>query len=486
MDKHFISNLLKGVASTSLGTFVTVVFHFLSIMLMTRYTPKDILGMYFLSLSIVHVLKIISGLGLDLTLVKFSSSEEGNPQLDAIASIIIARTTSISFVTIMFALTGGLILSVFDARLNTYIAYMIFLFALTSFKELLLHLMQGAQKFKEYALVQIISAALRLLCLMILRSRLNLLYLIYIEAIVLFLGLLVQLLIMRSVLLSLSRRDINSTSLGATIRFGVPLYCNNILTLVYDRSSVFLIGALLTPASVAAYEVALKIPESFTRLFSSFILVYFPNQSKFFSQGNRDSAQRFMNKSLGLLSTGIIFWVLIAFLYGEEIVLLLFSKEYVEVTLAFALLMLNFYLRAISNVLGYSLISAGYSSAPMKANVVAIIVNIVSSIVLIQAFGYIGAVYSLLLMNNTSQIIFCLQLKRVGITPDFVEYLKPALLLAATLVVYLLIGSSNLLFKLFLTILYPVSSWLSIREVRNFSHAAWNYIIRPRAHTFSA
>ena len=70
MDKGFISNLLKGLVSTSFGSMVTIVFHFVSIMLMTRYVPKEVVGMYFLALAVVQVLKIIGRLGLDLTLSK--------------------------------------------------------------------------------------------------------------------------------------------------------------------------------------------------------------------------------------------------------------------------------------------------------------------------------------------------------------------------------------------------------------------------------
>ncbi len=166
----------------------------------------------------------------------------------------------------------------------------------------------------------------------------------------------------------------------------------------------------LHPASVAAFEVALKIPDGFMRLFSSLIVVYFPSLSSLFAKGNRDDAHRMMNSFLVLLSTGIVFLVLVAFLFANEIVLASFSREYLEVSLAFAFLMLNFYLRAISNILGYSLVAAGNSSAPVKANIAASTVNIVGSLIMIRMFGYIGAVYSLLLMNITSQIIYKLLL----------------------------------------------------------------------------
>jgi O-antigen/teichoic acid export membrane protein len=205
-----------------------------------------------------------------------------------------------------------------------------------------------------------------------------------------------------------------------------------------------------------------------------------------FAKGDRDDAQRMMNGSLVTLSTGIIFAVLVSFLFGREIVLVLFTDEYLEVSLAFALLMLNFYLRAISNILGYSLVAAGYSSGPVKANLVASIVNIVGSLIMIKMFGYIGAVYSLLLMNITSQIIYEILLGRANLAPHLLAYLKPIFMLAAAIGIDWLFGGNSILLKMLLVCLYIAGSWLFIEEIKGFSHTAMKYVFRPRARSESA
>jgi O-antigen/teichoic acid export membrane protein len=209
--------------------------------------------------------------------------------------------------------------------------------------------------------------------------------------------------------------------------------------------------------------------------------VYFPSVSNLFARGKQDDAKRIMNSSLTLLSAGIIFLVLIAFLFADEIVLVLFSKEYLDVSLAFALLMLNFCLRAISNILGYSLVSAGYSSAPVKANIIAVTLNIVGSLILIQMFGYLGAIYSLLLMNITTQIIYEVLLSQARLAPYLIEYLKPFFLLVAALGVYWFFGVSSIPLRLLLLGLYIGACWMFIREVREASHLALEHILRLRA-----
>ncbi len=483
MDKRFTSNLLKGLASTSFGSIATIGFHFLSILLMTRYVLKDVLGMFFLALAVVQVLKIVGGLGLDLTLAKSVSGVDRHLQRNTVAPIIAIRFISVTALGLIFYAAGQFILPVFDARLSDCIVIMILLFALTSYRDLFLGLMQGVQQFKEYAVVEVLSAVTRVILLIVFYDRLSLQGLLYIEILSQVIEILLQLFAMRTLLIGLSRKNINRESLKSVSRFSTPLYINNVLALIHDRGNVFLIGAFLNPVSVAAFEVARKVPDGFQRLFDSFIVVYFPSLASLFAKGKRDDAKRVMNSSLVLLSAGIIFLVLVAFLFANEIVLILFSREYLEVSLAFALLMLNFCLRAISNILGYSLVSAGYSSAPVKANIVAVTVNMVSSVILIQMFGYIGAVYSLLLMNITTQIIYELFLRQARLAPHLFEYLKPIFLFAVMIGIYRLFGTDNNLLKLLLVGLYTGACWIFIKEIRESLHWALEYISKSRVGT---
>jgi O-antigen/teichoic acid export membrane protein len=486
MDNRFVSNLLKGLFSTSFGGMATIGFHFLSILLMTRYVPKDVLGAYFLAFAIVQVLGIVSGLGLDLTLAKSVSGVDRHLQQDIVASIIAVRFIAIAAVGLIFYTTGRFVLPVFDASLSDYIVIMIPFFALTSYRDLFLRLMQGIQQFKEYAIVQVISAISRVILLIVFHDRLNLQSLLYIEIVSQLTQVVLQLFFLRSLLFSLSPRNIKAEAVRNLTRFGAPLYSNNILTLIYDRSSTFMIGALLNPASVAAFEVALKIPDGFMRLFNSFIVVYFPNSSNLFAKGDRNDAKKLMNNSLVLLSTGIIFLVLVSFLFAKDIVQVVFSKDYLEVSLTFALLMLNFYLRAISNILGYSLVAAGHSSAPIKANIVASMVNIITSFVMIQKFGYIGAAYSLLIMNITSQIIYGVLLKRAELAPYLLEYLKPIFLFMVAVGIYWFFGADSILLALLLIGLYVGLCWMLIKGIRESSRSVLKYIFRPRVRSESA
>ena len=70
MDKEFKKNILKSSASTSIGTITSMVFQFLSVMIMTRYVTKEDFGIYVLIIVAVNFFNLLGGLGLELTMVK--------------------------------------------------------------------------------------------------------------------------------------------------------------------------------------------------------------------------------------------------------------------------------------------------------------------------------------------------------------------------------------------------------------------------------
>ena len=477
MNKNFISTFFKGFASTTFGTAFQIAFHFISVMLLARYIPKETLGIYFLGSAVVQFLVMVSGLGLDLTMVKFISGADESEKNTYFASSFILRVGAISIGSLLFLFFGKLILPTVDQGLISYVAVLTVMFVLTSIKDFLLRLLQGLSKFQGYAIAQIISAIARAILIIVLSKGLSLSLLFFIEIIVLIPALLVQVYVLRTFLLNLILKDINFETIRNLFQFGFPLYLNDILTYVMNRGPVLLIGFFLASGSVASYEIASKIPQGFGRLFTSFILVYFPSQSALFSDGDKNDGIKFMNDTLVLMSSAIAFLVLISFYFRDIIVQIIFSQEYIEVSIAFVLLMLSFYLRAISNILGYSTVSAGYSSAPVITNVIATTINIVSAVFFIQTFGYIGAVFSIILMNLISQVIYVLLLRRIEIKANFREYLKPLLYLVIFAGGYiLLVDIHNYFIASVFLVGYVGLCWVTIKQVRTFLTSSFELI----------
>ncbi len=480
MNRSFTTNFLKNIASASLGTWSSIAFHFFSIIIITRHLSKDAFGLYSLVLVVSNFFGILAGLGLDLTLVHFNSSNnDAEREWRAFPTILLTRTISLGLTTVIFLCVGPFILPFLEARIHHYILYIAAIFFLSSFRDLFYRLFQALHEFKRYAAIQVLSAALKFSLILYLSysGRLDLLNLLQIEIMTIAGVLIFQ--FFPCVLKQIRKAQINANSLKELkqlMRFSIPLYLNDLLTISYDRIDVFMIAAYLGPESIAYYEVAGKIPSAFTRMFQSFVLVYFPSLSGLLKSGDKDDGQKMMNQSLILLSVVILFLALLVFLFRRQIISLVFSEKYLASSLAFSLLMLNFYLRAISNIMGYSLVSAGHSAIPVKVNVISSIINILGNIIMIPAFGFIGAVYSMILTNTSSQCFYYYNLIKNGFLPDLTQYLKPLVALSFAIALHETIGHDIAPMAVLCLALYLVICWMLVKEFRDISKATFNLV----------
>ena len=467
MDKRYISNFLKGLASSSFGSGISIAMHFVSIMIIVKQVPKDEFGLYILILAITNFLRILSGLGLDLTLVKFIAGAEENQERQKIfTSILAIRLLTIIGVCGLIWAGGHIAAEAYQPALAEYVIYLPLLFAVMGTRELVFHLFQALRFFKKYAIVQVCSAIAKLLLILALMSQgeLSLLTLIYVEIITLTASFILQIFLLpRSFY---GKLQLQMSVFKDAVKFGFPLYLNNMLNFFHYRVSIFIMGIMLTPASIAYYEVAMKIPEGFSKLFNSFIIVYFPNLSQLFSQKKTTEAARVMNMSIMVLAFGGMFLVLGAFLFRIEIITLIFSETYLDSANGLVLLMLALYFKLISWTMGYSIVSSGDSSAPVKLNTIGNIVNIAANLALLPLMGFMGAIYAMLGVNALLLILNHIYLLRRKIYPDTRKYIMPAAW-ASILVSACLIWPAEAFYaKALVLAVYLVAGYLFYPELR--------------------
>ncbi len=476
MDKKFKRDFLKGSAATSFGTVVSMVFHFGSIMLLTRLLSTEDFGTYILIIVTSILFNLFAGLGLEITLTKFISSDKKESKGEIIFTVLISRAVALVVILIVYYLVGELIIRTIDERIVDYFHFIPILIVIINFRGLFYNLMQGLGLFKKYASVQIVSAVIRVM-LIIAAIGLDILHLynlVLIEIFSTFCALLLQIFVIP--FKSFFKFTTNTKTFISLIKFTIPLYLNNLFAFIIDRANLFIIGIYFTTESVAYYDVANKVPEALNKIFTSFIIVYFPNISKLLSNERIDDAKTLMNKSLSIISVMLSFAVLISFLFRYEIIGIIFSDKYMLTSFAFALLILNFYLRALSNILGYSLVAAGFPITSFKTNIISSIVSITGSIIMIPMFGFIGAVYALLIMNSVSQLIYIIFLKKYLFLPDYKEYLKPLILILVTISSYTLIGNEFLFVRFLFIITYLLVAWMFIAEFRNLIGNSYKFL----------
>lgn len=469
MDKQFKKNILKGSASTSVGTIASMIFQFLSVMIMTRYVSKEDFGIYVLIIVAVNFFNLLGGLGLELTMVKWIASGKEEERNYILYPVLRLRALSLIFIGALFFFTGKLLLSIYDPRLIKYIPLIVGIFIFANFRDLFYNLLQGLNRFIHYASVNIISAIFRFTVVLVvaLLNKLNIETLIYLELLFTVVSVILQ-----SVVIpfkKLLNKPKTSETYKRIIKFSLPLYMTNMVVFFNGRVNIFIIGAYLNAASIALFDVASKIPQAMRRLLKSFIIVYFPNLSKLFSKDDSKTAVTLMGKSLNVLSLVMMFVVIIAFLFREEIVVLLFSAKYTASAMAFAVLVFNVYLRALADLMGYSFVPAGYPKVSAIVNTIGSVVSITCSILLIPIYGFIGAAYSLLIMNTISIALYYSFLRKYHISPRVKEFIAPLLMLFVAIGIYYLAGIDGLVFKLIFLAVIIGASWFLLDEFKKLA-----------------
>ncbi len=468
MDRAFKKNFLKGSAAASIGQVASMVFHFFSITMLARTMQIKEFGFYSLILAIVYLFNTVGSFGLEVTLVKFITADDADDRQFTLFPILLLKLIVTSFICMIFFTFSNFILPLFDVNLQEFSLYITFLIFLGSFRDVFYNLLQGLNLFKKYAFVQTISAAVRagLIVVFIFSSILTLDKLIAIEIFTTSLSVIVLLaLIPFKGLLKFSK---DFFIYKRIIKFALPVYFNNLFSIIHGKSNLFLIGIYLTPASVAYYDVASKIPEALSKLFNSYIMVYFPNSAKLLARGDKDSAINLMNTSVSILSILLGFMAFLSFGFGKDLAILLFSEKYQGISLAFALLIFNFQIRSSATIMGYSILSAGYPEIPMKVNIITSIISLGGTMLFLPTVGYIGAVYSLLLMNITSLFLYQHYLKKLEFNLDLKKLLQPLFILVIFGGIFFFLPGSNsfIILKIAIILVYISLNWFLVEEVK--------------------
>lgn len=472
MNQSFIQKFLSGSAFSALGTAITVIFHFVSIVLLTRYVTKAELGFYFLLLAIANGGKIISSFGLDLTLTQKIATQNRLENSQSLTIILVTRLIILILLGGFFYLISGTFLTLIQANeLANYQLAIPLIFALMSLRELFFSLIQGLQYFKTFALIQTFSAIFKFGLIFLFANSLNLNFLVLVEILMLVSSLLIQLVFIPWKELPISRNFIKRKEFTEIYRFGFPLYVNGLMTYLSNFGGVFIISYFLNPVSIAFYEVAGKIPQGLSRLFASFKIVYFPSLSKLMADRDFKGAQKLMNTCLILMSAGLPAIVLGSNLFSYEIILLLFSESYLETQLTFSLLVFAVCMQLIATTMGYTLVAAGEPKSSMIANLIGLSLEFALSILLIPVFGYIGAAISFAITALLLQFISYWFLKRINLHLNVLDFMKPFAFLVTFISINLWLPSNSFSLRLGLLITYLMLCFIFINPCRQ----AFNY-----------
>lgn len=475
------SRFVVGVSSMVFATLSAQVVSFVGILLILRWVTQEQFGVYTLILVIVQFLNITSELGIGSSVVRqiqAETTEEGRQRM--IAAAVSASATLCLVAGGIVLLAKPWVLHLYDYELlDQLFWYILPVLFLNSVNGLMYRLLQSIYAYRSLIFVKLLTSL----------SRFGLVVLFLKPMAMDVRGILLADMISGSLVLIVSlgflpgrpRFLLSRQILGPVVAFGFPLYLNSILTYIFAKVDVLMIGNMTNAEVVAAVEVARKIPDNLRLLLSaSFMAVYFPSISGLLTSDSHDKAKELTNASLAMMSFAISIVAVTLALLQNDLVVWLFTEKYLFAAWAFSLFGMSLLVGVMSAIMGMTLVAGGMSQAPLRVNVLIVLCNVTGNWFLIPIWGLVGAAISSLAATILSLPLNLWFLRRRLYVVDNSTYLIPILLSASFWGLRYLLGLDALLPRIVLVVCYPfvcllLSSPLrrGLREVLRHGLARW-------------
>jgi O-antigen/teichoic acid export membrane protein len=166
------------------------------------------------------------------------------------------------------------------------------------------------------------------------------------------------------------------------------------------------------------------------------------------AKNQQEKALKLLNTMIRGLSFMIFLSAMIAVTFGKDIILLLFSDQYLLIYPIFVLLMVGLSLNVLESTLGYSLVAIGESDKPLIVNIARGVISIVGNLVAIPQLGIIAAPIVNLVSNITATPMDMFFLARKKYSVQISQYVKPLIIFGASSAIFYLFNSPSYLIKL--------------------------------------
>lgn len=437
---------------------------------------------YLLVLAAAQGAKVLGGLGLEATLTRHLAGADTGARPALLGHVALLRALGLLAACLLLVAAGAR-LAWLDPSLPAHLGYILAIAAVASGRELLLAALQGMFEFGRYAYGTVLPAALRLggIGILYATGRYDLVDFLRLEVAVLMLSLLV--------ILGLSpiRRLIRGGILNCGLMrrlfgFSAPLYANSILYFLSARLNLFLLAGLTNPVHVANYGAAWQVPDGCVRISYALLSAYFPFAAKLSGDADQREATRLTEFAIALAAFGNMLSVVLAALFGAELLTALFGEKYRPAAVVFSLLMASYSVQSLVSVMGYSLVAAGHPGVTTKINCVGTLVLLAGSLAAIPVLGAVGAAGALVAANGLVLALNWGALRRRGLRVGGATFLTPmALGLLAVGLGHALTGES-IVGRLAVIGVYVLICGSMVKELRasiRFLAAEGRLLLRP-------
>jgi O-antigen/teichoic acid export membrane protein len=175
------------------------------------------------------------------------------------------------------------------------------------------------------------------------------------------------------------------------LSFTIPLLTTDLVYAVMAVSDAILLGHFRGSTAVAALRAVQPAAQLNMLAFSTFLLLFTPHVARLFARGDRAGVGRLYWQTTVWIAVVSFPIFVLTFALAKPLTLLLFGPRYESSAVLLGILALGYYFQAALGFNGTTLMVYGRLKYIVVVNVLAVLVNIGLNVVLIPAYGTVGA-----------------------------------------------------------------------------------------------
>ncbi|MBW9402018.1 flippase [Leclercia sp. EC_58] len=208
-------------------------------------------------------------------------------------------------------------------------------------------------------------------------------------------------------------RKPNIEQINEALKGGWHIFLSNIAGNLYINSIPVFLGFMTKPETVGQYVAADKIRQAIQGLMGPVTQVFYPRISALMST-NKSNAIRLIKGLFGIQCAVALFISLLMFIFAENIILMLYSKEYTEAIILLQLISPLVFIISISNVLGVQgMLTMGMKKAFSAIVWFGAVINTIIIFPLIYYYQAEGAAISVLITEVLIMLIIFYKVRKI-------------------------------------------------------------------------
>lgn len=349
-------------------------------------------GIYSLVILLPTLLITFTQFGIGPASVFYTGKKIYSPKKIFGANIIFSILISTLAITIGFVIVFFFHNRFFPNVPKEYLFLALLLIPLQLFLTFLVDILLGLQEIRKYNLFQIIRSSIFLLTIIIflLGLKLGIMAIIVGEIFSYFTGCVILFLYTKKRLGGINF-FLSKKLFSDFFSYGIKSYFGNISTLLHLRVDMWMINFFLNPLMVGYYSIAAGLSERIWLISQSAGIVLFP---KVASEDDQIKIKEFTPIVCRNILFITLFIALFLLLIGRWIILLFYSKSFLESVFPFQILLIGSVAIAGTRILTNDLAGRGKPMVNTYVAILSLVLNVILNIIWIPKFGIVGCAWA--------------------------------------------------------------------------------------------